>query len=304
MGHSVEFWIGFHLLIILLLILDWRFFSRGFQKNPVKKALILSGCWIGIALLFNGLIYFTMGSPAALQFFTGYLIEKALSVDNLFIFWIYFLHFKIPSYLQHKVLLWGILGAIFFRISVILAGIALIESFHWMFYVFGAFLIFSGAKFAWQRGAQVDLSESRFFSFLKKILPIANRNGSGDFFVKEEGRYKVTSLFLVLLMIECTDIFFALDSIPAVFAITTDPFLVYTSNVFAVLGLRALHMLLSSTLQKLPFYQYGLAAILVFIGAKMLLTHIFPISVLVSLSVVIAILGVTTIGSVYARKRI
>ncbi len=281
--HGIYFWIGFNVLIVLLLILDLGLFQR--KKIPsAKDAWVHTIFWVALALLFNIFVYFSSGPESALQFLAGYLIEKSLSVDNLFVFLTIFLHFRVSEEMQHKVLFWGILGALVFRFCLIFVGISLIGRFHWISFVLGAFLIFTGIQFALQKQKE-DPSKSWSFRFFKKILP----------------RGKASSILIVLLMIEATDILFALDSIPAIFAITTDPFIVYTSNVFAILGLRSLYFILAANLGKLKYYKVGLAAILVFVGLKMVLTNACSISIPVSLGVVIAILGATTFFSVIKK---
>ena len=301
MAPGVLFWIGFHVLIAILLIADLGFFHRKSHAPKFKEALVHSGCWIALALLFNLLVYYFLGPDKALQFFTGFVIEKSLSVDNLFLFLIFFLYFRIPPAYQHKILYWGIIGALFFRISLILMGVALIDRFHWMFYVFGAFLLYTGIKFAMQRQKQ-DPEQSLLLRFFKRVLPVAEGEGHENFFIKQKGKWKVTTLFLALLMIESVDILFALDSIPAIFAITTDPFIIYTSNVFAILGLRSLYFLMAAWLEKLHYIKFGLAAILVFIGAKMLVAKFLPISVTASLIIILVILGLTTVASIVNGK--
>lgn len=302
MSEAIWFWVGFHILILTLLVVDLGFFHRTARVVKFKEASLRSAGWIALALLFNLVIYFFFGADKALQFFTGFIIEKSLSIDNLFLFLIFFLHFRIPLAFQHKILFWGIIGALVFRISLILMGVAIIARFHWMFYIFGGFLLFTGIKFAMQKEKK-DPSKSILLQFFKSILPVATGTKHKDFFIKERGKWKVTSLFLALLMIECVDIAFALDSIPAIFAITTDPFIIYTSNVFAILGLRSLYFLIAESLEKMRYYKFGLAGILVFIGLKMLLADIFPISVPTSLAVIIVIMGLTTLGSVLYPAR-
>jgi tellurite resistance protein TerC len=297
MTHPALFWIGFHLLIALLLAIDLRFFSRTARAITLKRALVLGGFWICVALLFNLFIYFSLGAQSALQFFTGYLVEKSLSVDNLFLFLMIFLHVHIPAAYQRKILFWGILGALIFRMAFILAGSALINQFHWMFYVFGAFLLFSGVKFLQQKQTRDDPTQGFLFRTLSRLFPVATGESQGRFFIRSQGKWKATPLFLALLMVECTDIIMALDSIPAIFAITTDPFLIYTSNIFALLGLRALYFALSSSLNKLKYLKAGLAAVLIFIGAKMLLADWVPISLPVTLAIIVIILGTTTLAS-------
>lgn len=290
MEHSAQFWVGFHLIIALLIALDLGIFHR---RDSLRKSLISSVLWIVIALLFNLYVYFSSGFERALQFFTGYLIEKSLSLDNLFMFLMIFLNFHIPTAYQRKVLFWGIFGAVIFRLSLILAGIALIQRFHWMFYVFGAFLVLSGIKFLLRKKQDATPSRGFFFKALSRLLPIAEGDSKGHFFVRDHRAWKATSLLLALLTIEGMDIVFALDSIPAVFAITTDPFIVYTSNLLAILGLRSLYFVLSGILIKLKHLKVGLAALLIFIGSKMLLAPLFSIPLLLSLAVIVIILGVT-----------
>ncbi|MBS0604094.1 MAG: TerC family protein [Verrucomicrobia bacterium] len=302
MGYQAAFWIGFHVLIAVLLSLDLGLFHRKGHVIKFREACLFSAFWIVVALLFNLFVYYSFGPDVALQFFTGYLIEKSLSVDNLFLFLIIFMHFRTPPLYQHKILFLGILGTLLFRISLILLGVSLIEHFHWMYYVFGAFLLASGIKFMLQKAKDDDLSKSALFRVLKKVLPVANEDGDGEFFVKRRGYWKVTTLFLTLLMIECTDIILALDSIPAIFAITTDPFIVYTSNVFAILGLRSLYFVLAASLKKMRYLKFGLAAILVFVGLKMLLANVVQISVPASLGVILLILSVTMLASLKLKK--
>ena len=302
MGHTAAFWIGFHLLILLLWVIDLCFVNRKQQIVDFKKACIMSGFWIFVALLFNLFIYFQMGPDSALQFFTGYLIEKSLSVDNLFLFLLTFSQLQIPAAYQYKVLFWGILGALVFRISLILAGVAMIEQFHWMFYIFGAFLIVSGLAFLLQRFKSWNFSAEFLFKKLGNIITVANDDQGGNFFVRHRGKWKATALFLALLKIECEDIIMALDSIPTVFAVTTDPFLIYTSNVFAILGLRSLYFVLVNSLKKLRYFKMGLAAILIFVGFKMLTREMMSISLPVSLGIIVAILGVTIAASLRPKK--
>lgn len=304
MDHKILFWIGFHLLLAILLVLDWFFFHRKEQSIPFKKACFFSGFWIVLALSFNFFIYLSLGADKALEFFTGYLIEKSLSVDNLFLFLLIFTHFRVPDRYQHKILSWGILGAIILRITLILLGIQLIQTVHWMFYVFGGFLVLSALKLLAQRMQTKDPFKGFFYRLIHKILPIAKSTkelSNGQFFIKQGTKYKVTPLLITLLMIESTDIVFALDSIPAIFAITQDPYIVYTSNIFAILGLRALYFLLAPSLQKLRFIKVGLALILLFVGAKMLLEGVVVVSVLVSLGVIVVILLATILIS-YNKK--
>jgi len=303
LGYPAAFWIGFHLLIALLMAADLLLFHRKRRPLSFKEACVLSGFWVLLALLFNIFVHFYIGSGEALQFFTGYLIEKSLSVDNLFVFLLIFLQFKIVPEDQHKILFWGILGALILRISLILAGVALIERFHWMFYVFGTLLVVSGCKLLLEKKGGANPSDNFLFKLLHKILPVSKEEAKGRFFVNVKGKWKVTSLFLALVIIEFTDVIFALDSIPAIFAITTNPFIVYTSNIFAILGLRALHFVLAPSLEKLYYFKWGLAAILVFVGAKMLFADFYPLSVATSLLVIVALLAATVLASLLLSKK-
>jgi len=290
------FWISFHIVIGVLLCCDFFLFQSDKERLSVKKAGVLSGFWILLALMFNGLVYITRGWDAALQFFTAYLVEKSLSLDNLFVFLLLFSRFKLSSFQQRKVLFWGVLGAIVFRIIFILAGIQLLTSLHWMIYVLGAFLCATGIKLLVRpQGKAPDLKRNLFvraFSF----IPVARANHSA-FFVREGGKIKMTSLFLALLMIESTDILFALDSIPAVLAITRDPFIAYTSNIFAILGLRALYFVICPFLEKWKYLNIGLSAILLFVGLKMLFSSVYSIPLASSLLIIVGILCITWIAS-------
>lgn len=292
MQYPILFWTGFHVFILGLLALDFWVFHKKNRSITFKRACVLSGFWIAIALAFNAFLYLHFDATVALQFLTGYVIEKSLSVDNLFLFLVIFTHFKVSALHQHKILFWGILGVLFFRITLILLGITLINLFHWTFYLFGGLLLLSGLKLGWQKKSGKDVTQNRFFSTLKKWLPTTSSYRGDRFFLIEKGKWKVTPLFLVLLMIESTDVVLALDSIPAVFAVTRDPFIIYTSNILAVLGLRSLYFVVATSLVKLRYLTLGLALILVFIGSKMLLSDVIEISVLESLAVIGAILVV------------
>jgi tellurite resistance protein TerC len=303
MIHPYLFWIGFHILIVCMLILDLKGFHRKSHVIRRKKALLLTLFWVAIALLFNLFVYYAIGKEAALQFFTGFLIEKSLSVDNLFVFLLVFSYFKIPAHFQHKVLFWGIIGAIFFRITLILLGVKFIQEFHWATAVLGLILLATGVKFAFQKEEEMHPEKNILVRVVRKFLPLSVRGGRGQFFVKIRGKWMMTTLFLVHLTIESSDVIFALDSIPAIFAVTTDPFIIYTSNIFAILGLRSLYFVLSGYFHKLRFFKYGLAAILVFIGAKMLLMRFYDMSLFLCLGVVIAILAATTTLSLLYPQR-
>ncbi|MBS0620469.1 MAG: TerC/Alx family metal homeostasis membrane protein [Verrucomicrobia bacterium] len=287
----MAYWIGFHLLIALLLAVDFGVFQREKHVIGVKEALRLSAFWVCLALIFNFCLFLSRGSGPALEFFTAFVVEKSLSVDNLFVFVLIFSYFQIPAKNQRQILFLGILGALLFRLSFILGGLALLNSFQWLSYVFGAFLVCTAIRFGTQKRKKEDLSKNFLIRYLKRVIPLS-KTGEG-LVVRVGGKWKGTTALLALIVIECTDILFALDSIPAVFAITQDPFIAYTSNVFAILGLRALYFALAGMLQKRPYFQYGLAGILFFVGAKMLLAPFFAIPLFVSLAVIAVLLTVS-----------
>jgi tellurite resistance protein TerC len=284
-------WIGFTLLILAMLSLDLGVFHRRAHQIRVREALLWTVVWIALALLFNIAVYFWFGSERALEFFTGYLIEKALSVDNIFVFLVLFSYFAVPPALQHRVLFWGIVGALVLRAIFIVLGAALLQSFHWVIYIFGAFLIFTGVKLLLQQGGEVHPERNPIFRQFKRLIPaVADYRGS-HFTVVEAGRRYATPLLLVLVAIEATDIVFAVDSIPAVFAVTRDPFIVYTSNIFAILGLRALYFVLAGVMGKFHQLKTGLALVLVFVGVKMTMTDLYRVPIAVSLTVIAFLLG-------------
>lgn len=297
MVYPLSFWIGFHALIIFLLAMDLTVSSKRTSPLKIPSALWMSGYWIALALLFNGFIYLSFGKEPAIQFFTGYLLEKSLSVDNLFVFLMLFTHFKIPFKDQHRVLFWGVLGAIVFRMAFILSGVYFISRFHWILYPLGALLCVTGIRFAIQKRTQEQFEESRLLTWIQRWIPYSPRRKEGHFFIQEKGKWKATPLFVALIFIEITDIIFAVDSVPAIFAITLEPFIIYTSNIFAILGLRSLYFALAKSLEKLQYLHFGLAAILIFIGFKMIFSAWIAIPILLSLGVIVGILAVTVILS-------
>lgn len=303
MEHQAFFWIVFHLLIALLLFIDLHLFHSKSHEVPFRKAVFYTFFWVATALAFNLYLYIALGSLQAIEFFAGYLVEKSLSVDNLFIFLTIFTYLGIKKQDQRRVLFWGIIGALVLRLSLILVGVVLIREFHWVFYLFGVFLICSAIRFIMQKEGSEEVERMKILSFFHRILPLSKQEPSGRFFVREGGKIRCTSLFLTLMVIESFDLIFALDSIPAVFAITTDPLIVYTSNVFAILGLRALYFVIAPSLEKLRYLKYGLAAVLVFIGVKMLIADLFPIPLSLSLAVIVGILLVTIVSSFSFSKR-
>ncbi len=282
----IWFWVGFNLFILAMLALDLGIFHRKSHEIRVREALVESGYWIALALLFNGVVYFWQGREVALQFLTGYVIEKSLSVDNIFVIILIFAYFKVPAKYQHKILFWGIVGALAMRAVFITAGIVLIHKFHWIIYVFGAFLIFTGIKLALEKDKEIHPENNPVLKLFKRFMPTTENYEGDKFFIKRAGKRLATPLFLVLLIVESTDIIFAVDSIPAILAISHDPFIVYSSNAFAILGLRALFFALAGIMGMFHHLHYGLAAILGFVGVKMLLTDTYKIPMGVSLGVI------------------
>lgn len=303
MSNELWMWIGFNVFVLAMLALDLGVFHRKAHEVKVKEALIWSGVWIFLALAFNVGIYFWRGSETALQFFTGYLIEKSLSVDNIFVFILIFSYFKVPALYQHRVLFWGILGALVMRAILIAVGATLIRELHWIIYVFGAFLILTGIKMALQKETGLNPERNPLVRLFKRFMPVTNEYHQEKFFVKLDGRRFATPLFLVLLLVETTDLIFAVDSIPAIFAITQDPFIVYTSNVFAILGLRSLYFALAGIMNYFHYLKLGLAFVLIFVGTKMTLIDIYKIPIGVSLSVVAGILLLSIVASLVWPRR-
>lgn len=287
-----------------MLALDLGVFHRKEHVITVKEALIWSAVWFGLALAFNAGVYWQMGAEHGLDFLTGYLIEKALSVDNLFVFLVIFSYFRVPPKYQHKVLFWGILSALVLRAIFIFAGVALVERFHVTIYIMGAFLVFTAVKMLSSTGDDlaIDPETNRPLRFLQRHLPLTRSFAGGRFWVRENGKFKFTMLFLVLMMVEMTDIVFAVDSIPAILAITTNPFIVFTSNVMAILGLRSLYFALAGLMRAFHYLHYGLAAILGFVGVKMLVSDLYHISSGVSLGVVGGCLVLSVVASLVWPK--
>jgi len=276
-----------------MLALDLGVFHRKEHKVTFKEAISWSLVWIALALIFNGWIYYDQGKDKALEFLTGYLIEKSLSVDNIFVFVLLFSFFKVPEQYRHKVLFWGVLGALIMRAGFIAAGAVLIEKFHWIIYVFGAFLVFTGYKMLKKKTEDMHPENNPLVRWFVKRGKVTSDYHGNKFFVHINGQKLATPLFLCLLSVEFTDLIFAVDSIPAIFAITKDPFIVYTSNVFAILGLRSLYFALEGIITRFPYLRYGLALILIFIGLKMLAVDFYKMPVVLSLSVIAVILVVS-----------
>jgi tellurite resistance protein TerC len=296
-------WIAFNVFVLGMLAVDLGFFHRKAHAISIKEASIWSVVWIFLALVFNLVIYHLWGQEKALEFLTGYLIEKSLSIDNLFVFLMIFHYFATPAMYQHRVLFWGILGALIMRAIFIAAGAALLENFHWMMYVFGAFLIVTGIKMLQQGDHKIDPKKNPALRLLQRLMPIANEYHDQRFVVRKAAKYTATPLLLVLVVVETTDVIFAVDSIPAIFAITRDPFIVYTSNVFAILGLRALYFLLAGIMEMFRYLKVGLSLVLCFVGIKMMVIDLYEIPVGASLAIVAAILGGTVIASILPQWR-
>jgi tellurite resistance protein TerC len=296
-----------------MLLLDLFVFHKNDKTMKVKTALLWSAFWIGLAMLFDMGVYYFLGHQKALDFFTGYLIEESLSVDNLFVFIMIFAAFGIEPKYQHRILFWGIIGAIVMRAMFIFAGIALIRKFVWVMYIFGIFLIYTGIKMLFEKDSQdevMDLENNKMLKFIKRFLPITTNHEETHFFKRINGKLFATQFFLTLLMIECSDLIFAVDSIPAVMSVSTDPFIVYTSNIFAVLGLRSLYFALSGIMKYFRYLKLGLAFILSFIGLKMCVNELsramdwhFHISNFVSLGVIVGILTIAIVASMIKNKR-
>lgn len=302
---TIWMWVGFNLFVLVLLALDLGVLHKGDKQITVRHALWLSLGYIVLALIFAAGMFQFMGETAGYQFLTGYLIEKSLSVDNIFVFVLIFSHFAVPPQYQYRVLFWGILGALVMRATLILVGAAVIEAFHWVIYLFGAFLIVTGIKMLVTVGQEPDMENNRVVSFMRRHFRVTPDFVGSRFFVRENGVRYITPLFIVLILIELTDVVFALDSIPAIFAITTDPFIVYTSNVFAILGLRALYFALAGIIHRFHYLKYGLSLVLVVVGLKMVLNAWFGTKVIpteVALLITAVLIGGSILISMWKTR--
>jgi tellurite resistance protein TerC len=286
-----------------MLALDLGIFHRKTHEITVKEALTWTMVWIFLALVFNGVVYYWQGRQKALEFFTGYLVEKALSVDNIFVFLMIFTYFRIPSKYQHKVLFWGILGALIMRVIFIFAGVALIEKFHFTIYFFGSLLIFTGYRMFYHNPAKIDPGKNPLIRFVRRFMPVTEELHEDRFFIRQQGKRFATPLFLVLLLIETTDLIFAVDSIPAILAITQDQFIVYTSNVFAILGLRSLYFALAGIVHRFWLLSHGLAVVLIFVGIKMMLVDVYKIPIEWSLLFIATIISGSVILSLKIKNK-
>jgi tellurite resistance protein TerC len=300
-------WVAFGVFVITMLVLDLAVFHRHSSEPTLRESAIWTAIWAGLALAFNGLVWHWGGSTAAVQFLTGYLIEWSLSMDNVFVFAVIFGFFKVPLKYQYRVLFWGILGAIVLRLLFVLAGAALFHYVSWVTWLFGAFLIYTGFKLALESENKMDPERSVFMRLGRWLFPVSQHEHGKRFFVREAGKFCVTPLFLVLLVVEGTDLLFAVDSVPAIFGVTDDPFIVFSSNIFAVLGLRALYFLLAGVMDLFRYLHYGLAAVLVFVGVKMVVEywfelHFFKDNPWASLVVIVLLLGIAILASLVAQR--
>ena len=294
-------WAGFNAFVLAMLAVDLFVFHKDAHEVRVREAATWSVVWIALALVFGAGVYRFMGPTAGLEYFTGYLIEKALSVDNIFVFVLIFGVFRVPQRYQHRVLFWGILGALLMRGGMIAAGAYLIEQFHWIIYLFGAFLVFTGIRMATQNEHDLDPESTIAMRLIRRFVSVTGDYHGQRFFVREQvahaSRWVATPLFVVLVLVETTDLIFAVDSIPAIFAVTQDPFIVYSSNVFAILGLRALYFLLADVIHRFHYLKLGLSVVLVFVGAKMLAVDFYKVPIGTSLGIIVLVLGIAVVAS-------
>ncbi len=298
MTDNLWLWIGFNAFVLIMLCIDLGVFHRKAHIVSMKEALSWTAAWISLALVFNMGIWHYLGQQKALEFFTGYVIEYSLSVDNMFVFALLFSYFSVPALYQHKVLFWGVLGALLMRAAMILIGAALIAKFAWIIYVFGGFLILTGIKMIFKKEEEIHPERNPLVRLFKRFMPVTSEYRDNRFFVREKGILMATPLFVVLLLVEFTDLIFAVDSIPAIFAVTKDPFIVYTSNVFAILGLRSLYFALCGVMDKFHYLKLGLGFVLSFVGVKMLLAHTpWKIDTLVSLGFIVLVLAGSVLAS-------
>ena len=296
-------WLGFALLVAAVLAIDLGIFNRKAHVVEPREALVWTGVWVALALAFNGFVWWRFGSDAAEEFISGYAIEKALSVDNLFVMYAVFSAFAIPALHQHRILFWGIIGAVVMRTIMVFAGTALLSRFHWLIFVFGGFLVLTGAKMLFRKDAEPAPENSRVLQWIRKWMRVTDEPHDGKMFVRVNGVRAATPLFLALVAIEASDAVFAIDSIFAIFAVTTDPFIVLTSNVFAILGLRSLYFVLSGAAERFKYVQPGLALVLVFVGVKMAISDWVKIPVLASLAVIVLLVGGSVVASLISTRK-
>lgn len=297
------FWILFNVFVLLMLALDLGVFNRKAHEISFREAMTWTVVWIVLALVFNGILYYWRGPVDAMEFFTGYLVEKALSIDNIFVFIMIFSFFQVPAAYQHKVLFWGILGALVMRAIFIFAGVALIERFHFTIYIFGALLLYTGYKMFGHKKVKVDPDKNPLIRLVRRWIPVTGEFHADRFFVRLDGKRYATPLFLVLILVETTDLIFAVDSIPAILAITQDQFIVYTSNVFAILGLRSLYFALAGIANRFWLLSYGLAVVLIFVGLKMLMIDLYKVPIQWSLAFIFVVVALSIILSLKLKPR-
>lgn len=295
-------WIGFNVCVLALLALDLGVINRKAHVVSFREAALWSAVWIGLSLLFAGALFLWYGPDVGSQFLTGYLIEKSLSVDNIFIFVLLFSSFAVPAEYQHRVLFWGVFGAIVMRGALIGLGTALVETFSWVLYLFGAFLVITGIRLALHQERDVQPDKNPIVRLARRLFPVTEDYQGARFVVRRDGRWWITPLLVILLLLESTDLIFALDSIPAIFAITTDPFIVYTSNILAILGLRSLYFLLAGSIERFGYLKYGLAAILVLVGIKMLVADLYHVPIALSLGAIAGILAISIGASLLTSR--
>jgi tellurite resistance protein TerC len=302
MSEVAMLWGGFSVFVLGMLALDLGVFHRKSHEVSVKEALTWTAVWIGLAMLFNLFVFYYFDKETALEFFTAYLVEKSLSVDNIFVIIMIFSYFNVPASYQHKVLFWGILGALVMRVIFIFAGIELIHKFHWLIYVFGGFLVFTGIRMVVGEDKPMNPENNPLVKFVRTLFPVTESFEGDKFFINRDQKIWATPLFIVVVLIEATDLIFAVDSIPAIISISEDPFIVYTSNVFAILGLRSLYFALAGIEKYFTYLKYGLATILVFVGLKMCMSDLVKIPVEISLIIILFVLVISMIASVIVKK--
>lgn len=300
---SLAVWIGFVAFILVVLMLDLGVFHKKSHTVGFKESIIWSGVWIALAMAFNVIILYWRGQEDFMLFLTGYVVEKSLSVDNLFVFLLIFSYFKIPNEYQHKVLFYGILGALIMRALFIWGGIAVLTKFTWVIYIFGGFLVISGIKMLLPQSEEHDLEKSWVITWTKKIFPTTPHFHGDKFFIKQAGKWVITPLFITLIFVEFSDLVFAIDSIPAIIGITDDPFLVFTSNVFAILGLRSLYFALKGFADMFHYLKYGLSVILMFIGVKMLIMHWYHMPVHITMAFIFSVLLISVVASIISNRK-
>jgi tellurite resistance protein TerC len=301
---TIWLWVGFNLFVLAMLALDLGVFHRKAHAVSLKEASIWSVVWITLAMGFNAGLYLFAGPEPALQFFTGYLIEKSLSVDNIFVFVLLFTSFNVPVAYQHRVLFYGVLGALVMRGMLIGLGVVLLETFHWIIYLFGAFLIFTGIRMAFHKETELHPEHNPLLRLARRVVPVTNDYEGDRFIVRRTGQVLVTPLLLALMVVETTDLIFAVDSIPAIFAVTRDPLLVYTSNIFAILGLRSLYFVFANVMGKFYYLKLGLAVVLSYVGVKMVLADIYHIPIALSLAVIAVVLAVAVVASIVRAQHL